>query len=92
MFLFNKGSPVLTTVEYPADIDTTSIACTAMGDRFSEDMKKDIMDDILALRNEDGITLMYYDPSRPRIGRHCTSLPCSSNTQFTVSSQTTSRA
>ncbi|EIW61159.1 uncharacterized protein TRAVEDRAFT_117288 [Trametes versicolor FP-101664 SS1] len=64
---FFTGSPVLTTVEYPADIDTTSIACTVMSDRFSEDMKKDIMDDILALRNEDGITLMYYDPSRPRI-------------------------
>ncbi len=43
-----------------------------MDDYFPADMKNDIMDDILTTRNEDGFTLMYHDPSRPRLGRCCT--------------------
>lgn len=65
-------SPVLTTAEYPDDVDTTSFACTVRGECYSQDMKNTIMDDILTNRNEDNKTLMYFDPSRPRIGERCT--------------------
>lgn len=66
--LQNIGDGVLTTKNFPPDVDTTSIACTTMGDRYSDDAKNSILDEITVLRNEDGITLTYYDPGRPRIG------------------------
>lgn len=58
----------MTTEKFPPDVDTTSLAFTAMSSRYSDDLKSGAMDEILTLRNADGITLTYFDPTRPRIG------------------------
>ncbi|KAJ8482994.1 hypothetical protein ONZ51_g4991 [Trametes cubensis] len=64
---FFRGASVLTTEEFPPDVDTTSIAYTVTGDRYSQKVKNDTMDAMLRLRNEDGIVLTYFDHTRPRI-------------------------
>ncbi|KAH9884964.1 Haloacid dehalogenase-like hydrolase-domain-containing protein [Cubamyces lactineus] len=64
---FFREAGVLTTEEFPPDVDTTSIAYTVTGDRYPAKTKNDTMDEILGLRNEDGIILTYFDHSRPRI-------------------------
>ncbi|KAI0328206.1 hypothetical protein GY45DRAFT_1019160 [Cubamyces sp. BRFM 1775] len=64
---FFRGAGVLTTEEFPPDVDTTSIAYTVTGDRYPEKVKNDTMDEILKLRNGDGIVLTYFDHTRPRI-------------------------
>ncbi|KAI0658702.1 hypothetical protein C8Q70DRAFT_1054836 [Cubamyces menziesii] len=50
---FFRGAGVLTTKEFPADIDTTSIAYTTISDRYPEEFRNRTMDEIAALRNED---------------------------------------
>ncbi|KAI0832924.1 hypothetical protein BC628DRAFT_1407287 [Trametes gibbosa] len=57
---FFRGAGVLTTRDFPPDIDTASIAHSVIP---TVNPKASI----LTMRNEDGITLTYFDPSRPRI-------------------------
>lgn len=57
----------MTTASFPSDLDTTSIACM-VSDHFSAEVKNDIMDEILTLKNQDGIIQTYFDVTRPRIG------------------------
>ncbi|EIW61160.1 uncharacterized protein TRAVEDRAFT_43985 [Trametes versicolor FP-101664 SS1] len=64
---FFKGMGVLTTEKFPPDVDTTSLAFTAMYNNYSDDQKSCAMDEILTLRNADGIILTYFDLTRPRI-------------------------
>ncbi|KAI0638688.1 hypothetical protein C8Q77DRAFT_1215435 [Trametes polyzona] len=59
------GEPA--TAEYPPDVDVTSIACMTAGFRYSQEDEAAIMDDMLLLKNDDGIVLTYYDNERPRI-------------------------
>ena len=63
---------MLTTTLFPDDFDTTSIACTVL-DHYSERTKNEIMDEMLTLRNRDGIVQTYFDSTRPRIGTCFTS-------------------
>lgn len=58
---------ILTTADYPDDADTTALACM-VSDHLSRDVKNDIMDEILTLRNKDGIIQTYFDVTRPRFG------------------------
>ena len=39
-----------------------------VSDHFSQEVKNDIMDEILTLKNRDGIIQTYFDVTRPRIG------------------------
>ncbi|KAI0774629.1 hypothetical protein BD413DRAFT_472576 [Trametes elegans] len=64
---FFRGEGVLTTADFPPDVDTTSIACTVLRHSYPRAVKNDVMDEMLTLRNEDGIVLTYFDTSRPRI-------------------------
>ncbi|TBU29645.1 HAD-like protein [Dichomitus squalens] len=63
---FFRGHGVLTTAAFPHDLDTTSIACTVL-DHFGPQVKDDIMNEILSLRNEDGLVQTYFDKTRPRV-------------------------
>ncbi|KAI0711642.1 HAD-like protein [Earliella scabrosa] len=57
---------VLTSACFPDDLDTTSMACTVL-DHYSQGAKEELMDQMLALRNSDGIVQTYFDNTRPRI-------------------------
>ena len=59
---------MLTTACFPDDLDTTSMACTVL-DHYSQGAKKELMDQMLALRDSDGIVQTYFDNTRPRIGK-----------------------
>ncbi|KAI0650967.1 hypothetical protein C8Q79DRAFT_924097 [Trametes meyenii] len=63
---FFVGAGVLTTKDFPADVDTTSIAHSILGPKYSSDIRDRLMDEILTLRSEDGIVLTYFDRTRPR--------------------------
>ncbi|KAI0677773.1 hypothetical protein C8Q78DRAFT_1066219 [Trametes maxima] len=63
---FFVGAGVLTTKDFPADVDTTSIAHSVLGSKYSSDVREALMDEILTLRSEDGIVLTYFDRTRPR--------------------------
>ncbi|THU85197.1 HAD-like protein [Dendrothele bispora CBS 962.96] len=65
-FNFFRGPGELTTSNFPCDVDTTSIGLTIVP-HVSPATKHCIMDDILQLRNSDGIVQVYFDSSRPRI-------------------------
>lgn len=65
---FFKGDGVLTTAEFPCDLDTTSIAMTVAGAEVEEEMKNSVMDEMLTYKNKDDIIQTYFDVSRPRIG------------------------
>ncbi|KAI0089935.1 HAD-like domain-containing protein [Irpex rosettiformis] len=61
---FFKGKPVLTTTEYPNDIDTTSIAMTVL--QHDKELIQRVMDEMLAFKSPDGIIEMYFDHNRRR--------------------------
>ncbi|KAH6908742.1 HAD-like domain-containing protein [Coprinopsis sp. MPI-PUGE-AT-0042] len=54
----------LTTHAFPDDVDTTSIAYTAL---HGHEGLPCVMDKILTCRNSDGIMQTYFDASRPRV-------------------------
>ncbi|PCH34684.1 HAD-like protein [Wolfiporia cocos MD-104 SS10] len=60
---FFQGNPFYET--FPDDIDTTSLAMTIMPNDTSHITA--VMDEILKLRNSDGILQAWLDPSRPRV-------------------------
>ncbi|KAK7060596.1 hypothetical protein VNI00_001362 [Paramarasmius palmivorus] len=65
-FNFFRGAGELTTAKFPCDADTTSIGLT-IAPHVSPITRNRIMDDILQLRNSDGVIQVYFDSSRPRI-------------------------
>ncbi|KAG2074605.1 hypothetical protein BDR04DRAFT_1173187 [Suillus decipiens] len=62
---FFQGKPLLTTEEFPSDLDTTSLGLTVMGG--PEDVAHSVMDDMLDYIDDDGIIQTYFDHRRPRI-------------------------
>lgn len=66
LFNFFRGQGQLTTIEYPYDSDTSAIG-VLVATHLSLSSKHRILDDILRLRNADGIVQLYFDPSRPRV-------------------------
>jgi hypothetical protein len=63
---FKDNYGVLTTDDFPYDLDTTSVAlsvCTHV-DALT---KHSVMDEMLTYRNVDGIAQLYFDHKRPRI-------------------------
>ncbi|PIL29252.1 hypothetical protein GSI_09301 [Ganoderma sinense ZZ0214-1] len=62
---FFAGDGVLTTSDYPDDLDTTSLACTVL-DYFTPEVKNEIMDTMLNYKNDDGIMQLYFADNRPR--------------------------
>lgn len=63
----NKGDGVLTTSNFPFDLDTTSIGLT-VSTHIDTATKQSVMDEMLTYKNEDGIIQTYFDKNRPRIG------------------------
>ncbi|KAG1725923.1 HAD-like domain-containing protein [Suillus lakei] len=61
---FQGIKPLLTTEEYPFDLDTTSLGLTLMGS--PEDVAHPVMDDMLDCIDDDGIIQIYFDHHRPR--------------------------
>ncbi|KAG2342940.1 HAD-like protein [Suillus weaverae] len=64
---FFQGKPLLTTEEFPFDLDTTSLGLTVMGS--PEDVAHSIMDEMLDYIDDDGIiqqSQTYFDHRRPR--------------------------
>ncbi len=64
---FQDNYGVLTTEDYPYDLDTTSLGlsvCTHV-DALT---KHSVMDEMLTYRNADGIAQIYFDHKRPRLG------------------------
>lgn len=62
---FFQGKPLLTTEEFPFDLDTTSLGLTVMGG--PEDVAHSVMDDMLDYIDDDGIIQTYFDHRRPRV-------------------------
>ncbi|KAG1881344.1 HAD-like domain-containing protein [Suillus tomentosus] len=60
-----SGKPLLTTEEFPFDLDTTSLGLTVMGS--PEDVAHSVMDDMLDYIDDDGIIQTYFDHRRPRV-------------------------
>ncbi|PPQ66159.1 hypothetical protein CVT26_010882 [Gymnopilus dilepis] len=65
-FNFFQHGGVLTTQEFPNDLDTTSIGLT-VSDHIDTATKHKVMDEMLKYQNSDGIMQVYFDHSRPRI-------------------------
>ncbi|KAG2043476.1 HAD-like domain-containing protein [Suillus americanus] len=61
---FFQGKPLLTTEEFPFDLDTTSLGLTVMGS--PEGVAQSVMDDMLDYIDDDGIIQTYFDHRRPR--------------------------
>ncbi|TFY79237.1 hypothetical protein EWM64_g4776 [Hericium alpestre] len=66
LFNFFRARGELTTHNFPYDADSTSIGVTVC-DNISPTTRDHVMDEILKLRNSDGIIQVYFDASRPRI-------------------------
>ena len=66
-FPFTLGGGVLTTADFPCDLDTTSIGLTVSA-HVDERTKNSVMDEMLTYRNKDNIMQTYFDRTRPRIG------------------------
>jgi hypothetical protein len=64
--LFVAGG-VLTTTAFPCDLDTTSIALT-IAPHFTNEVKQDVMNEIVKMKNNDDLVQTYFDTTRPRIG------------------------
>ncbi|PFH47749.1 hypothetical protein AMATHDRAFT_151387 [Amanita thiersii Skay4041] len=62
---FFRGKPMLTTEEFPCDLDTTAIALCVTNPKI--EVATTIMDDMLEYLNRDGIIQTYFDHQRPRI-------------------------
>ncbi|KAI0301025.1 HAD-like domain-containing protein [Multifurca ochricompacta] len=56
--------PILTTDEFPADLDTTSIGL--MVTQPDDHVFDSVMDEMLRHMTEDGISMTYFDAERPR--------------------------
>jgi len=56
----------LTTLEFPFDVDTTSIGLT-ISDHLDPSIKNRVMDEIVELRNSDNVVPVYFDARRPRV-------------------------
>ncbi|PPR01294.1 hypothetical protein CVT24_006369 [Panaeolus cyanescens] len=65
-FNFFQNGGVLTTEQFPNDLDTTSIGLT-VSDHVDNATKHRVMDEMLKYRNSDGIIQVYFDHTRPRI-------------------------
>ncbi|PIL29251.1 hypothetical protein GSI_09300 [Ganoderma sinense ZZ0214-1] len=63
---FFRGRTVLTTDVFPDDLNTTSTACMTLG-AFSQEVKDDIIDEILSIKTREGLIPTYFDSTRPRI-------------------------
>ncbi|KAF8992607.1 HAD-like protein [Cyathus striatus] len=74
---FFQGNGMLTTPDYPLDDDTMSVSPSLRTDLSKEEIQN-IMDQMLRYTNEDGIMLMYWDHSRPRLE------PCGSINALTL--------
>ncbi|KAF8992603.1 HAD-like protein [Cyathus striatus] len=74
---FFQGEGTLTTPDFPYDNDTMSVSPSLRTDLSMED-KQCIMDEMRQYTNADGIILMYWDHSRPRLE------PCSSINAITL--------
>ncbi|KZT29007.1 HAD-like protein [Neolentinus lepideus HHB14362 ss-1] len=61
---FFASEPVLTTEEFPEDLDTTSLGLTTF--ETDEDAVQSVMDEMLEYVNPDGIVMTYFDHNRPR--------------------------
>ncbi|TFK54482.1 HAD-like protein [Heliocybe sulcata] len=61
---FFAGKPVLTTEEFPDDLDSTSLGLTTFA--TDEAMVQSVMDEMLEYVNPDGIVMTYFDHNRPR--------------------------
>jgi len=59
------GTPIITDPTYPKDADTTSLALVTIDSTVEE--KKFAMDTILSNLNADGLPLLYFDHTRPRL-------------------------
>lgn len=62
---FFRDQPLLTTEDFPFDLDTTSIGTLAT--RRDDGTANLVMDEMLQYRDEDGIIQTYFDHERPRI-------------------------
>lgn len=62
---FFHGKPLLTTAEFPYDLDTTSLAMTIL--QPDREVVEAVLEEMLEYRNEDGIILTYFDISRARM-------------------------
>ena len=60
---------MLTTADFPYDLDTTSIGLT-VATHVDEATKHSVMDEMLTYKNKDGIIQTYFDRTRPRIGNN----------------------
>ena len=59
---------MLTTANFPFDLDTTSIGLT-VSNHVDHETKMGVMDEMLTYLNKDGIIQTYFDVTRPRIGK-----------------------
>lgn len=66
LFNFFRGDGQLTTKYFPDDSDTSAVGVIVTS-HLSLSSKHQILDEILHLRNTDGIVQVYFDPSRPRV-------------------------
>ncbi|KAG2111261.1 Haloacid dehalogenase-like hydrolase-domain-containing protein [Suillus discolor] len=62
---FFQEKPLLTTEEFPFDLDTTSLGLTVTNS--PEDVAHSVMDDMLDYIDDDGIIQTYFDHRRPRV-------------------------
>ncbi|KAI0064798.1 HAD-like protein [Artomyces pyxidatus] len=62
---FFRGKPQLTTDNYPADLDTTSVGL--MVTKPDDLAFNSVMDEIVRGKDADGIPQVYFDKTRPRI-------------------------
>ncbi|EGO25300.1 hypothetical protein SERLADRAFT_448283 [Serpula lacrymans var. lacrymans S7.9] len=61
---FFQGKPLLTTEDFPFDLDTTSLGLTVL--KCPEDVATSVMDEMLEYVDDDGIIQTYFDHRRPR--------------------------
>ncbi|KAH7926721.1 HAD-like protein [Leucogyrophana mollusca] len=61
---FFQGKPLLTTEEFPFDLDTTSLGLTVTS--CSSAVANSVMDEMLEYIDDDGIIQTYFDHRRPR--------------------------
>ncbi|KAH9054308.1 HAD-like domain-containing protein [Lactarius vividus] len=61
---FFRDGPVLTTDEFPPDLDTTSVAL--MVTQPDDQVFESVMDEMLQYMTTDHIPMTYFDPERPR--------------------------
>ena len=63
---FFQDKPILTTIEFPNDYDTTSLALTILNGYHPPSVINQILNASLANQSPDHLPLVYDDPTRPR--------------------------